>query len=611
MPTTNDRRQAAPGQPVPIPADFPVTWESPEDAKRLWRLDPLHYPNPLPLLEHDLHQGYDVTGSNRALESYNFPFRWVMRNINGYLYSSIIPKSAPPELVSRPMFHIKRFAPGVVRRVEERATAGVSATYLGSLEKRVDTLRGYWEQEVLPEVQALLARWRNFDLQGASWTALMAHLEWTLQANVRAGCLHGMVAPPLLYVWSEFDELYNELIPEAGPFDSHKLLQGFDNTFLQGDRWLWNLGRKALTMPGVQAVLDREAACDVISALQESGTGQVFLEELNDFVSEQGHRNAFVSYSARGWQEDPTPVIKLLKDYITRPDRDMAAQLTAEAMERERYIAEVRAQLQGFPRPVRTRFDHLLEAAQFAKVLHTDHGYWLDCACIYEVRRVMLAFGQRFASAGILDDAEQIMHLTVPEVRRIGSGMAQRQPQDRLQVLVQKREAELARFARMQAPMQLGTVPWIEPPANEPMFRAGQKFMGMGVGGIVDGTREGVAANEVRGHAGSPGFARGVAKVVHSLAEADKLQPGDILIAETTAPPWTPLFATVAAVVTDTGGILSHSAVVAREYRIPAVVGTRNATELLADGQLIEVNGDEGVVRVLDGAAIGSVDPRS
>ncbi len=71
-------------------------------------------------------------------------------------------------------------------------------------------------------------------------------------------------------------------------------------------------------------------------------------------------------------------------------------------------------------------------------------------------------------------------------------------------------------------------------------------------------------------------------------------------MAETTAPPWTPLFATAAAVVTDTGGILSHCAVVAREYRIPAVVGTGTATSLIQDGQILEVDGDEGIVRIVE-----------
>ena len=72
-----------------------------------------------------------------------------------------------------------------------------------------------------------------------------------------------------------------------------------------------------------------------------------------------------------------------------------------------------------------------------------------------------------------------------------------------------------------------------------------------------------------------------------------------MLVAETTAPPWTPLFATAAAIVTDTGGILSHSAVVAREYGIPAVVGTGVATTMIRDGQTIEVDGYKGIVRLV------------
>ena len=78
------------------------------------------------------------------------------------------------------------------------------------------------------------------------------------------------------------------------------------------------------------------------------------------------------------------------------------------------------------------------------------------------------------------------------------------------------------------------------------------------------------------------------------------LKPGDVLVAETTAPPWTPLFATAAAIVTNTGGILSHCAVVAREYRIPAVVGTGIATQVIRDGQTVEVDGDKGIVRIVN-----------
>ena len=87
---------------------------------------------------------------------------------------------------------------------------------------------------------------------------------------------------------------------------------------------------------------------------------------------------------------------------------------------------------------------------------------------------------------------------------------------------------------------------------------------------------------------------------MRALADAAKLQPGEVLVAETTAPPWTPLFGTACAVVTDTGGILSHCAVVAREYGIPAVVGAVVATNRVRDGQLLEVDGDAGTIRLLD-----------
>jgi pyruvate,water dikinase len=106
-------------------------------------------------------------------------------------------------------------------------------------------------------------------------------------------------------------------------------------------------------------------------------------------------------------------------------------------------------------------------------------------------------------------------------------------------------------------------------------------------------------ANTVKGFAGSAGVVRGRARVIRSLAEAGRLQPGDVLVAPATEPPWTPLFATAAAVVTDNGGVLSHTAVVAREFRIPAVVGTGRATSTFSDGQLLEVDGDAGVVRVV------------
>jgi pyruvate,water dikinase len=107
-------------------------------------------------------------------------------------------------------------------------------------------------------------------------------------------------------------------------------------------------------------------------------------------------------------------------------------------------------------------------------------------------------------------------------------------------------------------------------------------------------------SNVVKGNAASRGTARGRARLIMSLGESAKLQAGEILVCPSTAPPWTPLFAIAAAVVTDTGGILSHSAICAREYGIPAVVGTQTGTQRIPDGAMITVDGALGTV-VIEG----------
>jgi hypothetical protein len=136
---------------------------------------------------------------------------------------------------------------------------------------------------------------------------------------------------------------------------------------------------------------------------------------------------------------------------------------------------------------VRKQFDRLLEIAQIAEVIHNDHAYWLDCACVYEVRKVMLALGRRFANANILDAPEDVMHLSLAEIKQIGAGLAQGQPPNGQQALVSERKAELPWFAKIKPPLQPGTVPWIELTENEPMLRAGKKFMGVTMSGALAG----------------------------------------------------------------------------------------------------------------------------
>jgi pyruvate,water dikinase len=392
---------------------------------------------------------------------------------------------------------------------------------------------------------------------------------------------------------SLFDDFYRDLFGDEDAFQAYRLLQGFENKTLESNQALWALSRRALAEPTVRQVVESRSADEMVQTLEQSAEGQAFLTELRAYLDTYGHRGDTWGLRPPGWLEDPRPVLRNLKEYVKQPDRDLAAERAALVDERERLLAEARERLAGYPRPIVGQFEGLLQAAQFANVLSEEHGFWIDFTSMYEVRLVLLEIGRRIAAAGLLDAPDDVFMLTVEEMRAGIIAVAEGRPGEDRRALVAERRAELERAATITPPAVLGTPP-AGPPPQDPIGRAIVKMFGGGP------AAPSAVPSELRGSAGSPGVVRGTARVLRSLADADRLKPGDVLVAEFTAPPWTPLFAIAAAVVTDAGGILSHCAVVAREYGIPAVVGTGSATAIIRDGQQIEVDGSAGLVRLLD-----------
>jgi pyruvate,water dikinase len=276
-----------------------------------------------------------------------------------------------------------------------------------------------------------------------------------------------------------------------------------------------------------------------------------------------------------------------LKEFMRQPDRDLDAELAGQAAAREAALAEVRDRLRDYPEAVVGQFEFLLKAAQESTVLTEVHNYWIDFRSVHAMRMIVLEFGRRLAETGVIASRDDVFFLSLDEARD-----SLVSPGRDLRSVVETRKAELAWAKTIQPPPALGTLP-PGPPPDDPMSRSNVRFFGAAP---PPSPEPGV----IVGQAGSPGIARGRARIIQAAAEADRLQPGDILVTQATAPPWTPLFATIGAVVTDTGGILSHSAVVAREYGIPAVVGTGLASFSIQDGQMIEVNGSDGIVRIVD-----------
>ena len=548
-------------QPISLPPDFPVAWERPEDAQAFWERETSHYPGQSPMLDCSLAAHTIAHGFNAGCEVFSFPVRNRTLRFNTYAYQTFEPVSHDPAELE-----------ALGRKAQELLGAAI-----GTQSER-------WEGERLPEIKELLARWRAFDLTGASDADLVAHFRNTIEWDERAWHIHFFTVFPVIISMSLFDDFYSELLGGDDPYAAFRLLQGQDNMSLVADRALYALSRTARASAEVMHVLETSAPSEVVARLGTSDDGRAVLAELDAFLEEHGRRTSmFLNVSAPSWIEDPAPLIATLQDAATQPERDFDAELAVFAEERERLTNEALERLAGFPEAVRGQFEFLLDAARQGTVIQEDHNYWIDTQVIYEVRQVVLEMGRRLVTNGGLESPEDVFHLRIEELGDLSSD---------LRKIVVERKDELARFDGATSPPVIGSLP-PGPPPDDPISRAVIKMFG-------GHPRESASADVFYGMPGSPGVARGRVRVLRSLADGDVLEHGEILVAETTAPPWTPLFARAGAIVTDAGGILSHCAVVAREYAIPAVVGTKRATSVLRDGQLVEVDGTSGSVRIVE-----------
>ncbi len=256
-------------------------------------------------------------------------------------------------------------------------------------------------------------------------------------------------------------------------------------------------------------------------------------------------------------------------------------------------IAEVRGRV---PEEHRAEFDDLLEEARVTYKIRDERGVFSDIWASGIVRRAVVAAGRRLAERGRIHDAEHLVDAGFDEMRALLSGAAAPSA-DELAARYERRSALSAK----DAPQHLGDPPSPPPdpsglpPATARVMRA----MGIVIGemfAVSDAVQE---AHLVRGLAASPGVYEGQARRVHGPTEFDRIVEGDVLVTESTTEAFNILLPLLGGIVTDSGGLLSHAAIVAREYGIPGVVGTREATNLIADGARVRVDGDAGEVSVL------------
>ncbi len=544
--------------PIPVSPDFPITWDSPELATLPFQQDRQHSPNPMtPLSAWFAQNGFSV-GASRALASYDVPMAFTVGHFNYYYYMAIAP-TVPPEAMAE---------------YEPRIQA--------KLMPAVMQFRARWEQEWLPELQRTWDDWAKFDLGSASLPRLLERLDECQAVFQRIWQIHFELLVPAFVGFSEFRGLYGQIFPDAGDLAAYRLLQGFDNKSLEADRAFWALSRQVAAAPALKALFESTPVDEIGAALPVTAGGPEFLEAMAPVLDRWGRRSDTVQEMADpSWLENPRPLFLAIRAFLERGE-DPQHQHEEMVAAREAAVAEARQKLAGQPPELAGQFEALLFAAQSCSFLQEDHNHWIDQRGLHEVRQVCLAVGQRLAEVGKLASVDDVFLFSLPELKELAAGTASGTETART------RRAEMQRWAAVTPPPMVGTD--YGPPPDNPITRA----IGRMFGAPPPASDETV----IRGNPGSSGKIRGIARVINTIDDADRLGVGEILVAPTTSPPWTPLFGIASAVVTDTGGPLSHCAVVCREYGIPGVVGTKVGTARIRDGQTIEVDGDAGTVQL-------------
>jgi phosphohistidine swiveling domain-containing protein len=245
-----------------------------------------------------------------------------------------------------------------------------------------------------------------------------------------------------------------------------------------------------------------------------------------------------------------------------------------------------RESLEGVERAARTELEGAMNRSLSMNPLTPDHHFYVDQGTNARLRLLLIAIGEKLVNEGTLGDPEDVMYLHYNELRLL---MADQGSFDARALVGDRRDAREAAYEK-RPPSWVGTATQtaLDFPYNA-LWGFPEKFY----------AGEPATTGEVRGLAASPGVVEGAARYVHSLDEFGQVQDGEILICRMTNPAWVVLFTKISGLVTEAGGAVSHPAVVAREFGIPAVVGTTNAGERIKTGDRVRVNGTTGVVEIL------------
>ncbi len=571
--------------PAPGTVRFQATTVTPPPG--FWQREASHFPQPLsPAFRVFLGWSNDVW-RKLAIEHGMMFDGLEFEEIGGWVYQRLRPlggkdRKAPPAPL---MWLLVRTVPQLRGRVKT-LTRGVRDDVAMS---QIDSWLDRWK----PDQIETIARLRAVDLPGMPDDALHRHREEVIAFCYESLRRHFELTTPMAFI-AELAFACEELLG----WDERQtvaLLSGLSVASTEPARRLAALARMAAERPPARALIERHDDSTLVRLEQVDPD---FAGAFNAYQREFGCRALRYEIADPTLEEVPSLTLGLIRDQLQRR-YDAETQGTALRGRREAAIALARTALLTQPQAARDRFERLLARAERYYPTREDNEFYTVSAPIALLRYTVVEHGRRLQERGLISDREDVFFLEMDEIRP-----ALRDTRD-CHDSVERRKAERAWILEHEAAPSFGRDPGGPPPLGVfPAEAAHNIRMVLWAAEKVFGAEAGRAhaampraeAKVISGVSASAGIYTGPVRVIMDETGFDRLAPGDVLVCPITSPVWSILFPSVGALVTDTGGILSHPAIISREYGIPAVVATGNATSRLTDGEVVTVDGGAGTV---------------
>jgi len=442
--------------------------------------------------------------------------------------------------------------------------------------------KSYYEDVLRPIIEDRLGALQTQHRKAKDLPDLVRYLEAALEfTSYVQGHLHWAQIRP-----GEPDELrkvYHDITGEPESAAS-VFLQAIQNRMTRLIVRLRELARIAQADPLLRQLLVEHRFSDLESPrIRRRAAARRFQERFAKMLAIYGLRaghgyGASTDFLTPTWNMDPTQPLEIIASYVEQ-DLDRLDELDREARS-ERILATERARrrLAGDP-PALERFNDSLFTETIRARSLEDHNYAMEGWARGTLREAIHIVGTKLLSRGLIDHSDDIRYFGAKDLK----ALARRSTPPDQRPFVREGIAEIEHRKRMKAPAILGKQP---KPAKRTRPAAEQK----------DATK--TPDSTLRGNSACRGKATGEAVVIRPGRPRPRLRPGDILVASNVGPDWTPSFGVIAGLVLDSGSLWQHAGVMAREYRIPTVMNTEEATKHIVDGQRITVDGDRGIVEL-------------